>query len=181
MRLDEYRTARMLLRRMRLEDFADLLRMYQDPVVMATLGGVRTAETTRRYLDLLISHWETHGFGWWTMRDPATGRFIGRGGLRRMPVDGREQVEVGYGLVSEYWGRGLATELARECVRIAFAELQFPELVSFTLPTNLGSRRVMEKAGFRYDRDIVHADLPHVLYRQTATEWRQEHARHSPT
>jgi hypothetical protein len=30
------------------------------------------------------------------------------------------------------------------------------------------SRRVMEKAGFRYECDIVHANLPHVLYRQVA-------------
>ena len=39
-----------------------------------------------------------------------------------------------------------------------------------TLPTNEGSRRVMAKAGFTYDRDIVHWDLPHVLYRLTPGE-----------
>lgn len=173
MRLDDHCTARMHLHRMRPEDYEDLLRMYQDPVVMATLGGVRSAEMTRNNLNLSIAHWEEHGFGWWTLREPAIGQFIGRGGLRRMNVDGRDQIEVGYGLVSEFWGRGLATELAREAVRLAFAELDFPELVSFTLPTNHGSRRVMEKAGFRYERDIVHAGLPHVLYRQTAAEWRR--------
>ena len=87
--------------------------------------------------------------------EPGTGRFIGRGGLQRLPVDGREQIEVGYGLMSEFWGQGLATELAAESVRVAFEVLQLPELVCFTLPTNLASRRIMEKVGFRYERDFV--------------------------
>ncbi len=39
------------------------------------------------------------------------------------------------------------------------------EVVSYTLPHNAASRRVMEKLGFSYEREIVHADLPHVLYR----------------
>lgn len=39
------------------------------------------------------------------------------------------------------------------------------ELVAFTLPHNAASRRVMEKAGFAYERDTEHAGLPHVLYR----------------
>jgi len=37
--------------------------------------------------------------------------------------------------------------------------------VAFTLPTNVASRRVMDNAGFQYERDVVHADLPQVLYR----------------
>ena len=77
--------------------------------------------------------------------------------------DRKNRIEVGYGLVRAVWGQGLATELARESVHVGFALLHRPELVSFTLPTNAASRRVMEKAGFHYERDIIHADLPHVL------------------
>jgi RimJ/RimL family protein N-acetyltransferase len=39
--------------------------------------------------------------------------------------------------------------------------------VAFTLPTNTGSRRVMEKLGFHYEREISRAGLAHVLYRLT--------------
>jgi len=92
--------------------------------------------------------------------------------LRRVTVGGRREVEVGYGLRPEFWGRGLATELAVESVRVGFEELQLPSLVSFTLSTNVASRRVMEKAGFVFESDIVYANLPHVLYRLTASEWR---------
>src|SRR5205085_2188193 len=100
-----------------------------------------------------------------------SGQFIGRGGVRLFPVEGIEEAEVGYGLVAEYWSRGLATELARESVRVGFEVLGRPDLVCFTMPTNRASRRVMEKAGFRYERDGIHADLPHVFYRITAAQW----------
>ena len=42
------------------------------------------------------------------------------------------------------------------------------DIVSFALPTNRASRRVMEKVGFKYERDILHLNLPHVLYRLVA-------------
>ena len=51
------------------------------------------------------------------------------------------------------------------------SELGIEELLCFTLTTNRGSQRVMEKAGFRYLRHITHATLPHVLYLQSATQW----------
>jgi RimJ/RimL family protein N-acetyltransferase len=90
---------------------------------------------------------------------------------RPVAVGGRDEVEVGYGIVPEFWGQGMATELARESVRVGFAVLGRADLVSFTLPTNQKSRRVMEKAGFRYERDVEHAGLPHVLYRLRQAEW----------
>jgi ribosomal-protein-alanine N-acetyltransferase len=165
--LDNLLTPRLRLTKMCADDLDDLTRMYRDPRVMATLGGVRSALQTAEYLDHNLAHWEQHGFGWWTARDALTGQFVGRGGVRHAMVDDRSEVEVGYGLMPEFWGRGLATELAQESVRVGFSELRLPDLVSFTMPTNSASRRVMEKAGFRYEREIVHANLPHVLYRQS--------------
>ena len=166
--IDEIRTPKMLLVRMQASDLAELEHMYADPIVMATLGGVRSKEAVAKYLDTHLAHWQEYGYGFWTVRDPLTGQFAGRGGLRHMIVDGRPELEVGYGFVREYWGRGWATELARESVRVAFEELKRPDLVCFTLPTNLASKRVMQKVGFVYEKDIVHADLPHVFYRQLA-------------
>ena len=63
-------------------------------------------------------------------------------------------------------GEGLATELAFTAVDVGFEALELERLIAFTLPHNIASRRVMEKAGFTYEREIVHATLPHVLYRR---------------
>ena len=163
--LHQLRTSRLLLTRIGSADLDDLVRFYCDPQVAATIGGVRASAWVEQYLEKQMAHWEKHGFGFWTVRDVATGQFVGRGGLRHAMIEGQVEIEVGYGLMAEFWGRGLATELALESVRVGFTHLQMPEVVSFTLPTNIASRRVMAKVGFRFERDIVYADLPHLLYR----------------
>jgi ribosomal-protein-alanine N-acetyltransferase len=161
-------TAHLRLRAICAADFADLHTLHSNVETMATLGGVRTREETQHFLDMLAGHWDEHGFGYWMAYDRATGRFAGRGGLRRVVLDAQREVEVGYALLPEFWGRGLATELARESIRVAFQELHLPALVCFTLTTNHASERVMQKAGFRYAGPITWANRPHVLYRLTA-------------
>ncbi len=174
--LETVRTDRLVGERLRAEHFDELHRLHQDHRVMATLAGVRSAAETRQMLRANLDHWERHGFGLWLFRDPADGRFVGRGGLRRVHVGGNDEVEVAYALAADSWGRGLATEIARASVAVGFERLGLPDLVCFTLTTNRASRRVMEKAGFGYERDIVHADLPHAFYRLTAAVWRERRA-----
>lgn len=163
--LERWCTRRLRLSRPVLGDLDDLCRMEQDPRTMALLLGVRTPDQTRAGLDRMIAHWEAHGFGWWIARDPVGGGFLGRGGLRRVDIGGQAEVELGYGFHADHWGLGLATELARESVRLALQDLGLESVVSFTLPGNLASRRVMEKAGLSWEGEIEWASHPHVLYR----------------
>lgn len=139
--------------------------MHQDPRVMATLGGLRSTEQTRHFLHENLDHWIRHGYGLWVFRDKGEDRFVGRGGLRQVIVGGTHEVEVAYAVMAEFWGKGVATEMATVSLEVAFAHLGLRDIVAFTLPTNHASRRVMEKVGFLYERDIIHAGLPHVLYR----------------
>ncbi len=171
---DTMLTARLELRRLRDADFAHLRSHYRDERAMATLGGVRTDDETRELLQGYLEHWDTHGFGWWAVHERASGGFIGRGGLRTVEILGRAEVEIGYAFVPEAWGHGFATELARESVRVAFDVLDRPQVVSFTLPTNAASRRVMDKAALRHQGEILHADQVHVLYVLPRQEWRPE-------
>jgi RimJ/RimL family protein N-acetyltransferase len=171
--LESLLTPRLELRRMTGGNLDDLTRMHLDPRVMDTLGGVRTPEQTRDWLGRQMGHWERCGFGLWMARERRTGRFAGRGGLHYIEIDGREEIEVGYSFLPDFWGRGLATELACESIRAGFNLLNFPVLVCLTLTTNLASQRVMQKAGFRYERDIVYKDLPHVLYRLRCDDWQR--------
>ena len=170
--LSARRTERLSLSRIGAADLADLCAMHRDVDVMATLGGVRSDALSAEILAQLMAHWDEHGFGYFMARDRRSGAFVGRGGLRKVLVGGGPEVEVGYALMPEYWGRGLATELARECARIGFDELGRQDLVAFTLPTNDASKRVMQRVGFLYERDVIWAGMPHVLYRLPVDEWR---------
>jgi ribosomal-protein-alanine N-acetyltransferase len=152
--------------RIKAADFDDLLRLNQDPEVAKTMAGVRTEAETREFIRSSIEHWERHGYGFWIFRDRVNGRFIGRAGLHHVEIDGAPEIEIAYAVMPEFWRRGFATEMTSALLEVA-TKLALRNLVAFTLPTNLGSRRVMEKVGFRYERDITWANLPHVLYRRT--------------
>ena len=132
---------------------------------MALLGGVRDKAGTVAYLEMNVKHWADHGFGMWMLRDAVSSAFIGRAILRHLDVEGVDEVEVGYGFMPDYWGRGLATEIANACLRIGFDRLGLPSMVAITTPPNLASQRVMMKAGLVYERDILHAGVPHRLFR----------------
>jgi [ribosomal protein S5]-alanine N-acetyltransferase len=167
--LDSFSTPRLLAERLTTAHLPDVRRMDENEGFMAHLGGVRDEAGTRSYLERNLAHWTKHGGGLWMLRDPLHGALIGRAVLRHLEVEGIDEVEVGYGFFPEFWGRGLATEVARACVRIGRAQLGLSSLVAVTLPTHAASQRVMEKAGLAYERDIVHEGLPYALFRTTPT------------
>jgi ribosomal-protein-alanine N-acetyltransferase len=164
-------TDRLIAERLRVEDLDELCRMHQDPRVMATLGGLRSDAQTQQFLRDNLRHWDRYGYGLWMFRAKANGRFVGRGGLRHVHVGGHDEVELAYALMAAFWGSGLATEMARAILTVAFVHLGMADIVAFTLATNQASRRVMEKVGCQVERDIVHAGLPHVLYRLKREEY----------
>ena len=148
------------------DHFSDVQRMHQNERFMAYLGGIRSHTATLAYLERNVTHWDKHGFGIWILRDLATSEVIGRGGLRHVEIDGVEEVEVGYAFFPEFWGRGLATELAIACVGIARDALSLDSIVADATLGNLASTRVMVKAGFEYERDITLNGVRLVLYRR---------------
>ena len=169
--LERFDTARLAVEPLGHAHFDLAHALHQNADVMATLGGLRSEETTRIFLDENERHWDAHGYGLWLIRDRKSGEFAGRAGLRELDVEGTPEIELAYSLMPAFWGRGLASELAHAMVKIGFETLALSELVAVTLPTNAKSRRVMEKAGFRYERDVVHMEMPHILCRQRADQY----------
>jgi RimJ/RimL family protein N-acetyltransferase len=160
-----FETARLRAERSSREHLELYVPFEQDERIATWLGGVRNPAQAEESLARELEHWQAHGFGRWALFDAATGEFVGRGGLRRVEIEGRPEVELGYTIVPERWGQGLATELSEAAVRIGFDQVGLAEIVAFTLPHNLASRRVMAKAGFGYERDFAWKGEPHVLYR----------------
>jgi RimJ/RimL family protein N-acetyltransferase len=119
-------------------------------------------------LDRDVASHAEHGFGPWAVIERATAAYAGRAGLDPTTVDGRPAVQLLWAIGPTYQGKGYATEVALAAVAEA-RRLGLPELVSVTLARNAASRRVMEKAGLRLDREVEHAGLPHVRYRLRLT------------
>ncbi|MGI5865416.1 MAG: GNAT family N-acetyltransferase [Myxococcales bacterium] len=162
--IETVETARLVGRSLRPGDEALLAAILQDEQASRTVGGLRTDDEVRRLLRRMLGHSEAHGFGTWVFFEREFGRYVGYGGLLRTKAGGELNVEIMYALLPSFGGRALATEIAEELVRIGFEALGLDRLVSYTVPANTASRRVMEKCGFCFEREIVYAGTPHVLY-----------------
>jgi RimJ/RimL family protein N-acetyltransferase len=135
-----------------------------NPRVAETLGGPQSREQWESFLRKDIAHWEVHDFGAWHAFERSTDQLVGRIGSHITLVEGVVEVELAWAVHPDHWGQGYATELAAPARDLVFSR-GVKSVVAFTLTDNMASRRVMEKLGMTYERDIVHADLPHVLYR----------------
>jgi RimJ/RimL family protein N-acetyltransferase len=169
-----FTTPRLRAEPLRAGDFAELRRMHSDPTVMQHLGGVRSDQQTRDYHDINLRHWQTHGFGLWILYEREGDEPIGRGLLRYLRVDGVDELEIGYAFYEPFWGQGLATEIAAGCMDYGRKHLQGRRFFALVSPDNVASRRVLEKAGLRYDRDYVLDEVTHALFRTIDGRERRE-------
>jgi RimJ/RimL family protein N-acetyltransferase len=175
---DTIRTERLLLRRWRDSDRLPFQAMNADPRVMESMPSLLPAVESDALADRAQAHFDLHGFGPFAIELLENHSFIGFIGLSIPSFDApfMPAVEIGWRLAFDCWGLGLATEGARAVVRYGFKELELKSIVSFTVPGNLRSRRVMEKIGMTHDPrdDFDHPGLAedhplrrHVLYRLT--------------
>ncbi len=172
----EFRTERLLLRRWHPADREPFAALNADPRVMKHFPSTQSRQESDALVERIQATFDQHGFGPWAVEVPNVALFIGFVGLSvpRFTAHFTPCVEIGWRLAAEYWNKGYATEAARAVVAAGFEDFQLEEIVAFTVPANLASRRVMEKIGMRHDEadDFDHPSLPdghplkrHVLYR----------------
>jgi RimJ/RimL family protein N-acetyltransferase len=179
------RTERLVLRRWRDDDRAPFAALNADPAVMEHMQGLMTRERSDAFVDRIEAHWDERGWGLWAVEVPGVSPFVGYVGL--WPADyvtGDPMVEVGWRLAREHWGHGYVTEAAHEALRFGFEDVGLEEIVSFTVPQNERSWRVMERIGLVRDPsgDFDHPRVDavaypqlvrHVFYRLGRDEWRR--------
>lgn len=93
-----------------------------------------------------------------------TGEFIGTCGMEPFDLEGQPEVELGYRLCLNFWGKGYAKEAATAMLGYGFRDLKLSRIMAFVLPQNRASVRVLDQLGFRYLHDFDHGGLTHRLY-----------------
>jgi RimJ/RimL family protein N-acetyltransferase len=169
-------TERLRLRPWRPADDGPFAELNADPEVMAHFAGILSREQSDVVASRIRKDIEHRGFGFWAVEIPGVTEFAGFIGLSipRFTAAFTPCVEIGWRLATAHWKRGYATEGAVAALRYGFERLQLPEIVAFTVPGNVRSRRVMEKLGMvrnpadDFDHPLVPEGHPlrrHVLYR----------------
>lgn len=146
-------TERLLLRTFQASDREPFASLNADPRVMEFLGAPMSFAESNAVIDRIERHFKEHGFGRMAIESRENGAFMGAAGpaVTSFEAAFTPSVEIGYRLAFEYWGYGFATEVVRAVLRHCRDTLALKDIVAFTVPANIRSRRVMEKSGMIHD------------------------------
>ncbi|WP_026828409.1 GNAT family N-acetyltransferase [Exiguobacterium artemiae] len=146
-------TERLVLRPLQVKDLDDLFEYTQDEETAryVTWSANQTIEQAEQFLNYVLSNYEQGKEAPWAIVWKETGKMIGTIDFIHLLLDDNEQAELGYALSRQFWGKGIVTE-AVECVMaFGFEELKLERIQARCMEGNIGSARVMEKVGMKYE------------------------------
>lgn len=157
--LPELETPRLLLRKLRLEDAADMFEYASDPEVAkdVTWEPHRNIEDSLGFLNSVVRKYSGKQTSEWGLVLKETGKLVGTCGFVWWKPE-HAKAEFGYALSRKYWGRGLMTEAAAAVITFGFDKMKLHRLEARCIPANTGSEKVMLKNGMKYEgllRDVV--------------------------
>ena len=157
-------TERLLIRKFTFDDLDKLIELRSDEEVIRYIGGrkMQNPEAIEKRLRFYIDCYEKYGYGMCALVWKETGEMIGWCGLQ--PLEETNETEVGYGMIREFWGRGIGLECARAWLEYAFNERGADRIVAVAAPENKGSWRIMEKCGMTYEKTDQHYGMDCVFY-----------------
>lgn len=175
-------TVRLRLRNWREEDIEPFVRHTNTEPVMRWLGGVKTSAFLEAVVRERFMRWQEElGFTFWVVERREDGELLGFCGLKR--ADGRGssvtgEVEIGWRLREDAWGKGYAKEAATAALAYAFETVGALRVVALTVDGNAPSWGLMLRLGMRRraDLDYVDPDWPEsmnpvIVYEMERSAW----------
>lgn len=159
-----FETDRLILKKITMEDLPWLIEMRVPDAVNRYLGGpaMQNAEALTARVPFYLECHKTLGFGFCTMSLKLNGEKIGTSGLQ--PLENTGEIEVGYNLSEKYWRQGFGFECAMAWLRFGFETAALERIVAVAHPDNIGSWKIMEKCGMKYEKSEWHYGIECVFY-----------------
>jgi RimJ/RimL family protein N-acetyltransferase len=154
-------TDRLVLRPLTTADLDEVVELHAMPEVKRTMGAFDRSSARAR-LERNELEWHERGHGLVAILERASGRFLGRSGLKYWPQF--DETEVGWVLRVDAWGHGFATEAGRACLDWGFRDLNVPYLTAMIVADNHRSIAVARRLGMEPLRSDSLMDLPVVVY-----------------
>ncbi len=163
-------TDRIHFRKYTLDDLPVLIAQRTVPEVARYIGGLelQTPEFVEKRLKFSIDN-HRNGLGMCAMILKETGENIGWSGLQ--PLEDSGEIEVGYGMLEEFWGRGLGFECAEGWLKYGFETIGLDRIVAVAKKENIGSWRIMEKCGMKFEGSRHNYGMELVSYAITKDEF----------
>ena len=149
-------TDRLFLRELVLDDIDDLFEFFGDTEAMKYLPGTKNLNEIKEWLSLAFESYQRMSFGPWALILKGSNRFLGYCGLYlQNNVDGKDEIEILYGLIKRYWGLGYAAEAANGVYNYGKSELRLTRFISLIAPDNHRSSKVAKKIGMHLEKETL--------------------------
>lgn len=158
-----FQSNRLGFRKWKPSDLEDFVKLNADPEVMEHFPKTLTKIESELLMEKINAHWVEYGFTYYAVEILASGEWIGMLGLayQKYSTDYTPAIDIGWRLKKSAWGKGYATEGAKNCLTHAFDDLGIHQLISVCPTTNLRSERVMQKIGMIKMGEFNHPKLGH--------------------
>ena len=166
-----FETERLVIRRLTEDDFEDFFRLHGDADVMKYIRPAKSREEALAFLKQIIADYDNlPGLGRWAMYSKTDPSFSGSFAV--IPVQKSDDIQIGYLMAKEHWGKGYASEAALGGLQYVFNELKRDRVAGITFPRNIASQKVLLKHGFSFEKKIVEDDgIELNLYMHDRKDW----------
>jgi len=166
-------TARLVIRTFEARDAGPWLAMVTDPEVRRFLpaGPVPTMKLARRIIGEREAMERELGHAMWAVEDKPTGVLVGQCGLRPVDEGAGPEIDLAYHYTRASWNKGYATEAAIAVIGHGLGPLSLAAIMAVVVPENIGSWRVTEKAGMRYQGLVDYYGMEGLKKYIAAREW----------
>ena len=158
-------TPRLIVRYFTIRDIEALVPILSDPQVMEfSIIGVHNRQQIKQFIEQRLLSYLEPGFGLYALNYKQNGKLIGYCGFFVQKIDEDKEVELGYRLAANYWGRGLATEAVQHIAEYGRSKFNFKRFVCIIEPNNTRSIRVAEKLEMKLEKKIIYYGINANLY-----------------
>lgn len=155
--IKDIKTERLILRPFESNDFEEAYQLFSDPIVMRfSLNGPYSADKCKKFIEQCILKSNNNEPSLLAVIDKKSNQLIGSCGFFPQTIQGMAELELGYRLLTDYWGKGLATEAAMAMKSHAFNEMGLTRLISLIETENIASVRVAEKNDFKLEKEMLY-------------------------
>ena len=163
-------TERLLLRKLKHSDIDDIFAMRRDTEIMRFIREpqIKRAESLK-WINMISSFWESENIGYCAVIEKESNKLVGWCGLWHL--SGTDEIEVGYAIARNYWGKGYATEAAERCLQYGFKDLGLKKIAAVAFPENNASLKVMKKLRMKFVQTGIFYEKELVQYAITKEEY----------
>ncbi len=145
-------------------DLPLVLDLHQNSYVMRFFPGIATSDECRQFLLKMQGVFEEHSFAYLPVFKTDSDRFVGWVGLCNQTYLSEDFVDIGWRLLPEFWGQGIATEMASAFISYGFDHLKLDRIYAVAPKLNIPSVRLMERIGMKFESTFMHPKLSEDIF-----------------